>query len=238
MANEPISIAGEEVVSAISSILRASFTSAELSAIYKEKPMQKVSYPYAFVHQINMEHKKELSNRYMQRYMLDIRVHPVPSNESNNTYLRSMSFKILEILNSANIGGQKLLPKSIETKIQDDVLHVIFTCSFRVIQETQEPVLMKKVYINSIGVDIPESHVAGEYFTGIVASISNKQILVDGALIPQDKINYSLLVNDSAVWNEISSGEEVVLLRAGDQYFVLDTLKHTRLKPAIDGGEF
>ncbi len=145
MANESIEITGEEVVSAVSSILRSSFTCSELGAVYKEKPMQKVSYPYAFVHQINMEHKKEMSNRYMQRYILDIRVHPDPSNESNNVYLRSISFKILEILNSANIGGQKLIPKSVETKIQDDVLHVIFTCSFRVVQETAAPTLMDKL---------------------------------------------------------------------------------------------
>ena len=63
-------------------------------------------------------------------------------------------------------------------------------------------------------------------------------IKVNGKLIPQSNINYSLLMSESAVWDKIIPGDEIILLRLGEEYFALDTKDRNRLKPSIDGGKF
>jgi hypothetical protein len=47
-----------------------------------------------------------------------------------------------------------------------------------------------------------------------------------------------LLMSESAVWDKLIPGDEIILLRSGEEYFALDTKDRNRLKPSIDGGKF
>lgn len=127
---------GDEVVSAVSRNIRASFGIQEIKAIYKNLPQQNITKPYAFIHQVNANHKNEMRNRAEWSFMLDVRVHPEDSRTDVQTWARNIALKLIEAINIITISGQAVKARSIEYKVEDNVLHFFVSYAFKVIKHT------------------------------------------------------------------------------------------------------
>ena len=253
-------IIGETVKSAISLKIRSAFATTSgappvttYPTIYKERMVQGMIKPCFFVWTMDVEQEKLMRNNYERVYQMNVRYHPEDNDLKRYQTLADIGNKLLEYLIQIEVpiflGRYDAEGEPIEDmkpikgsqmsfEIVDDVLQVFVT--YVVKMKLVEAALphMEQLFLNSIGVDIPDSPVVGEYLTGTVLSLDNKQIAVNGKLIPQSNINYSLLMSESAVWDKLMSGDEIILLRSGEEYFALDTKDRNRLKPSIDGGKF
>lgn len=253
-------ITGESIKSAIALKIKSSFavTTGEppitiYPTIYKEKVVQDMKKPCFFVWVMDVSQEKLMRNNYTRDYQMNIRYHPEEKDPITYEVLADAGNKLLEHLarlqvpifaGRLDLEGEQVeemrpvFGKQMSFIITDDVLQVFVTYVIKMkLVEAAMP-YMKQLFINSLGVEIPDSLVVGEYLTGTVLSSDNKQIMVNGKLIPQSNINYSLLISESAVWDKLMSGDEIILLRSGEEYFALDTKDRNRLKPSIDGGKF
>ena len=133
-------LTGEEVISAIATNIRNSFSNDEIVAIYKELPIQNVRKPYAFLHQINAEHQNQMRGRARWDIMVDVRVHPKDGQTDVQEWARSIAIKLIDSINTINVAGKPVKSRSIEYRVESDVLHFIVGYFFRVIKaETDGP---------------------------------------------------------------------------------------------------
>lgn len=253
-------ITGEMIKSAIALKIKETFKAADTPAsnfvyptIYKEKIVQNMVKPSFFIWVVDVNQTKMMRNNFTREYQMNIRYHPEEKDPITYEVLADVGNKLLEHLAKLQVpifagrldsDGEQVeemrpvFGKQMSFIITDDVLQVFVTYAVKMkLVEAAMP-FMKQLFINSLGVDIPDSLVVGEYLTGTVLSSDNKQITVNGKLIPQSNINYSLLMSESAVWDKLIPGDEIILLRSGEEYFAFDTKDRNRLKPSIDGGKF
>lgn len=249
-------ITGESIKSAIALKLKSSFANTNGSppiTIYKEQIVQGFKKPCFFVWVMDVSQEKLMRNNYERVYQMNVRYHPEEKDTKTYETLSDIGNKLLEYLTQIEVpiflgrydnegepieDMKPIRGSQMSFKIVDDVLQVFVTYVVKMkLVEAAMP-YMEQLFLNSIGVDIPDSPVVGEYLTGTVLSLDNKQIAVNGKLIPQSNINYSLLMSESAVWDKVIPGDEIILLRSGEEYFALDTKDRNRLKPSIDGGKF
>lgn len=127
-------LTGDNVVSAIARNIRSKFAKTDIKEIYKELPQQNVQKPYAFIHQINAEHENQMRNSANWTFMLDIRVHPKDGQTDIQSWARSLAIRLIDALNIITISGQSVKSKSIEYKVEDNVLHFIVSYAYRVIR--------------------------------------------------------------------------------------------------------
>ena len=132
-------LTGEDVVSAVACNIRPWFTADEIKAIYKNLPQQNIQKPYAFIHQINSEHKNEMRNRATWTFMLDIRVHPKDGQTNIQSWGRQVALKLIEAINKITVSNQSVKARGIEYRVEDGVLHFIVSYAFSVIH-AEEPV--------------------------------------------------------------------------------------------------
>ena len=253
-------ITGEIVKSAISLKIRSAFATTSgtplattYPTIYKEKVVQGMIKPCFFVWQMDVEQEKLMRNNYERVYQMNVRYHPEDNDLKRYQTLADIGNKLLEHLTHIEVpifsgrydnegepieDRKPIRGSQMSFNIVDDVLQVFVTYVVKMKMVAAALPFMQQLFINSTGIDIPDSPVVGEYLTGTVLSSDNKQIAVNGKLIPQSNINYSLLMSESAVWDKIIPGDEIILLRSGEEYFALDTKDRNRLKPSIDGGKF
>ena len=253
-------ITGESIKSAISLKINGNFAITTGSPpvtlypnIYKEQIIQGMEKPCFFIWQMDVSQERLRLNHYERVYQMNIRYHPKDDDLKKYETLSDIGNKLLEYLSTIDVpiflGQYDVEGNPIEDKkpvrgtqmsfkINENVLQVFVTyvVKMKMIKETLP--YMEQLFLNSIGVDIPDSPVVGEYLTGTVLSSDNKQIMVNGKLIPQSNINYSLLMSESALWDKLIPGDEIILLRSGEEYFAFDTKDRNRLKSGIDGGEF
>lgn len=133
---------GDNVVSAIALNIRAAFSQTEMKAVYKNMPKQNIVKPYSFIHQINATHQNEMRNRANWDFLLDIRVHPEDDRTDVQTWARSVSLKLLECLNKITISDQTVKARSVEYKVEDNVLHFIVGYAYKVIHSSESSVGM------------------------------------------------------------------------------------------------
>lgn len=251
---------GESIKSAISLKIKSNFSITSENPqfimhpiIYKEQIVQGMEKPSFFIWQMDVAQEKLMRNNYKRLYQMNVRYHPESNNLNQYEVLADIGNRLLESLATIEVpiflgrydtdGEQMADLKSVRGsqmsfRIVDGILQVFVSYAVKTkLVEAAVP-FMERLFVNSIGVDIPDSTIIGEYTTGVVSSLSSKQIRIDGNLIPQENINYSLLISESAIWNSLASGDEVVLLRSGNEYFVIDAKDKNRLKSSIDGGEF
>lgn len=131
-------LTGEDVVSAMSINIRNAFSKAELKAIYKNSPQQNIQKPFAFIHQLNFEHQNQMRNSANWIHLLDVRVHPEDGQTDIQSWAREVAPKLIEALNIITISGQAVKSRSIEWKVEDDVLHFIVSYAYRVIRPTSD----------------------------------------------------------------------------------------------------
>lgn len=128
-------LTGEDVLSGIALKLSSQISSAEIAKIYKNKPLQGMEKPCAFLHQIDYAQTNEMRNRANRDYLVDIRVHPADDEQKIQSWGAKLGEKILTSVSSININDKPVKLKRGEWKIESDVLHVIVSYSFKVIQE-------------------------------------------------------------------------------------------------------
>jgi len=127
-----LALTGEEIVSAVAVNIVSYFTSIEILRVYKNKPLQNVAKPYAFIQQLNAVHTNELRGRAQRDYLLDIRVHPKDEATDIEVWARKVAEKMIDTLNIITVSNQKVKSRSLEWKTQDGVLHIIVGYAFKV----------------------------------------------------------------------------------------------------------
>ena len=127
----------DSVVSAIATKVYNSFTRQQIANIYKNKPVQGMVTPCAFIHEINVSQSNELGLRGNRHYILDVRVHPPQREDNINTWCRNIAEKMRSVLNIITVAGLPLKSNSMEYTIEDNVLHCIVTYSFKTVQKIE-----------------------------------------------------------------------------------------------------
>ena len=126
-------LAGDDVVSAVSKNIRNYFSTTDIKTIYKNMPQQNIQKPYAFIHQINAEHINRIRNRADWVFMLDVRVHPQDGQTDVQSWARTIAMKLIEAINIITISDQPVKARSIEYRVEDNVLHFIVSYRYGVI---------------------------------------------------------------------------------------------------------
>jgi hypothetical protein len=126
-------LAGDDVVSAVARNIRSNFSDADIKTIYKNLPQQNIQKPYAFIHQINAEHINRIRNRADWVFMLDVRVHPKDGQTDVQSWARAIALKLICALNVITISNQPVKARSIEYRVEDNVLHFIVSYKYGVL---------------------------------------------------------------------------------------------------------
>lgn len=132
-------LTGQEVVSQITSRLRARFNTKQFVEIYKDKPVQNMVTPCIFVESVNTVHTPQLKRYATWDYTFDIRCHPAVRQTNIQTWGRGVAVMVIEAVIRLEVSGQQVKATRANWRIVDDVLHVMVDYSFRVV-ETSEPV--------------------------------------------------------------------------------------------------
>ena len=136
-------LTGQEIVSALAKSLRNRFSDKEIAEIYKDKPVQSMKTPCIFIHSIETIHTPEMRNYAWWDQVIDIRCHPTKMRTDIHTWARSLAPMIMECASFVAFGDQGFKAKNATWRVEDDVLHVIVTYSYRVMQTLQEVPDMK-----------------------------------------------------------------------------------------------
>lgn len=136
---------GEEIVSAVARSIRARFSTNIIKKIYKEKSWQNSNKPFAFIHQITGGHKNEMRNRAEWNHMIEVRVHPEDTRTDVQAWAREIAMGLIDALNVITISGQAVKSRSIEYRVEDDVLLFIVSYAYKVIRINDEEPSMKNM---------------------------------------------------------------------------------------------
>lgn len=141
-------LTGEDVISAVSKNIRARFSESALKKIYKNLPQQNAHKPYAFIHLINAEHKNELKSTATWTFMLDIRVHPEDERTDVQSWAREVALNLIEAINFITVDNQLVKARSVEYRVEQEVLHFMVSYSYRVIHTsgTTQPHMLSVDY--------------------------------------------------------------------------------------------
>lgn len=131
-------LTGQEVVSELARRLRGRFSDKEFAEIYKDKPVQSMKTPCIFIHSVETIHTPELRNYAWWDHVLDIRCHPSKMRTDIHTWARSLGPIIIDCVCNLTIDGQRVKAKNATWRVEDDVLHVTVTYSYRVMQKLEE----------------------------------------------------------------------------------------------------
>lgn len=140
-------LTGTEVVSAISKLLRAKFTTLEAVKIYKDKPIQGMQKPCFFLHQINFDSTPEMKTRAQRDYLVDVRYHPKDTDTEALTTMNTIAEKLSDALCGIPIVGQTVKSGGMNSTVVDGVLHFIVSYSFKAIKQPETQPLMGTINI-------------------------------------------------------------------------------------------
>lgn len=128
-------LTGDTVVSAISTAIRAGFTTDEIKNIYKNTPKQGLIAPCAFIHLVNTQMQNELRGRGTRSFLFDIRLHQTQDFDNFETWSRNISERLFYVLNPIVIDGLYIKPWRMESRENTDnnkIMHNFFTYNFKV----------------------------------------------------------------------------------------------------------
>lgn len=131
-------LTGQEIVSELSKRLRSRFSSTEFAEIYKDKPVQSMKTPCIFIHSVETSITPQLRNYARWDDMIDIRCHPGRMQTNIHTWARSVATMVLDCACTINIDNQQVRSTNATWRVEDDVLHVVVTYSFRVVEKLEE----------------------------------------------------------------------------------------------------
>lgn len=127
-------LTGQELISSMAEKLRSRFSEQQIKAIYKDTPTQSVVTPYIFLHSVETSHTPQLRRYAMWDHIIDIRCHPEKMRLNIQTWARSLAIMIIDTVKYLTVSDQQVKAKSISWKVEDNVLHIIATYSFRVVE--------------------------------------------------------------------------------------------------------
>lgn len=127
-------LTGEDVLSGIA-VKLSSLPKTDIIKIYKNKPLQGMVKPCAFLHQIDYAQTSEMRNRANRDYLVDIRVHPDEDEQVIQSWGAKLAEKVISAVSTIDVSSKPVRLKRAEWRIESDVLHVIVSYSFKVIQE-------------------------------------------------------------------------------------------------------
>ena len=128
-------LTGQEIVSDIAKRLRSKFSEKEFAEIYKDKPVQSMKTPCIFIHSVETNFTPELGNYAWFSCILDIRCHPGRMCTNVHTWARSLIPIIVECVERITVDKQQVRATSANSRVEDDVLHVVVSYRFRVINK-------------------------------------------------------------------------------------------------------
>lgn len=131
-------LTGQEIVSALAKQLRGRFSDNEFAEIYKDKPVQSMKTPCIFIHSVETIHTPELRNYAWWDHVIDIRCHPGKMRTDIHSWARLLGPMIMECATYVAVDNQRVRVKSATWKVEDNVLHVVVSYSYRVKQTLEE----------------------------------------------------------------------------------------------------
>jgi len=140
-------VESQTVINAITSLLRSTFTTEELPAIYDDFVVQNMTLPCAVVKQQDLTDYRQMRPHHSLRYIMDIRFHPHKTNQHYERWGRDVAYKALQSLQkSLALFGQKIHFTSTEINVVDEVTHLLLVFSFFIIEhEDKEKEDMEKL---------------------------------------------------------------------------------------------
>ena len=140
-------LTGQEVVSQIAVRLGSRFSVEEFAEIYKDRPVQSMKTPCIFIHSVETTHTPDIGYYAWWDYIIDIRCHPGRMRTDIQTWARSLAPMIIDCVCKLTISDQQVKAKNATWRVEEDVLHVILTYRFRVMQKSDEiPDMQTLVY--------------------------------------------------------------------------------------------
>lgn len=227
---------GNDIVSAITLQLKADVV--EVPRRYKESQNQNIVRPCFFVKEIAHPMDKLLGNRYKRNPRYRITYLPLQTSSSIEEECRSMGEKLLESFRTLRFPDGKLFGREMSYEIVNNELLFTVEFPYQAFWREEEHPKMQGLEFNGVPFKPEEPEVLGGYLEASLADEASRSIVINGELIDSSLVDFSMLTRNTAVWNSVSPGDSLVVLKSGDKYFVLDTSNRLRLKDSIDGGEF
>lgn len=213
-----LELTGDVVISAIAVNIRNAFTTAEIAKLYKDTPMQNISKPYAFLHQINADHVNGLKEKGRWTFLVDVRVHPKDDQTDVHTWGRTVATKLVDTLNVITISNQYVKSSSMEWRVEEGVLHFIVGYSFGVVKVLAQTPSMNELLINATKILPPDIITLGEYVEGFMIDVITGQTQVNGELIDGDLVDMSLITANPMVEDKLKNGDVIIFLKLGTTY--------------------
>lgn len=136
-------LTGQEIVSAIAKKVRQRFSTQEIAEIYKDKPVQSMKTPCIFIHSVETIHTPDFRNYAWWDQIIDIRCHPSKMRTDIHTWARSLGPMITECISYVESGSHVYKAKNATWRVEEDVLHVTATYSYRVMRTLEDVPDMK-----------------------------------------------------------------------------------------------
>lgn len=134
---------GGEVISAIANAIYAAVTTQEVKAIYKNKATQGMDKPCVFIQQINQDRLNEMKGRGERIFLYDIRVHPSTDQTQIESWGHAIAEKIMNAITKVTVISKPLKVTKMGYSIQEDVVHILASYKFKVIEQTTPEELMQ-----------------------------------------------------------------------------------------------
>lgn len=131
-------LTGQEIVSDAAKRLRSRFSTTEFVEIYKDKPVQSMKTPCIFIHSVETTHTPEIGKYAWWDHTVDFRCHPGRMQTNVHSWARIVGPIIAECVQYLTVGDQQVKSKSAMWRVEDDVLHVIVSYRYRVMQIKDE----------------------------------------------------------------------------------------------------
>lgn len=129
---------GQEVVSHLALTFRERFSETEFAKIYKDKPVQSMVTPCIFIHSVETTLTPEIRNYAWWDEIIDIRCHPGKKVTNVQSWARTVGPMIVDCAQRITIDGQEVKAKSLTWRVEDNVLHVVGTYHYRVMQKLED----------------------------------------------------------------------------------------------------
>ena len=131
-------LTGQELVSSIAQQLRSRFSKKEFEEIYKDKVVQSLKTPCIFIHSIETVHTPDMREYAWWDHIIDIRCHPGRMQTNIHTWARTLGPMVMHCVQYVTVCDQTVKAKNMTCRVEDDVLHVTATYSYRVMRQLDE----------------------------------------------------------------------------------------------------
>lgn len=138
-------LTGQEIVSDLATRLRSRFSEREFAEIYKDTPVQSMKTPCIFIHTVETTHTPDMGKYAWWDNIIDIRCHPGKMVTNTHSWARIVGPAILDCVERITVSNQQVKIKRAAWRMEQGVLHVTVTYSFRVVQQPEDVPVMETI---------------------------------------------------------------------------------------------